>query len=281
MGTTDQLFPELGDGGKEKRPPLKPTEGHLWTASKSKLIEEYIHRFLLVTRHGAYLDLFAGPQSETFNNDWSVKRVLERRSRENPSLRYYAVCDVNPDQIAHLETLAHLHSDKPHQFKIYNGDANEQIDAILDDLPDMPTFCLIDQRTLECRWETVRKIASHKDRYKIEIFYFLAQAWFDRSWKSTKDAEHLKNWWGRRDYQDFVHLGSVYRAEAVCKRFNEELGYVHVHPFSIHEKGEGSKTMYYMIHASDHPRAPVFMSEAYNHVRRETAGGIEQMSFLK
>ena len=282
MGTIDQLFPELGKGGKKKIPPYtKPMEGHIWTASKSKLIDEYIHRFLLVTKHGAYVDLFAGPQRETFSDDWSVKRVLERRSPDSPSLRYYAVCDANPSQVARLETLSRLHSHKPHQFKIYDGDANEQIEAMLDDLPDVPTFCLIDQRTLECRWETVRKVALHKDQYKIEIFYFLAQAWLDRSWKSTKDAERLHSWWGRDDYKDFIHLGSVYRAQAFCSRFKMELGYAYVHPFSIHEKGEDSKTMYYMIHASDHPRAPVFMSEAYNHVRRETAGGIEQLSFLK
>ena len=282
MGTTDQLFPEFGDGGKKKkRPGTKPTQGHLWTASKSKLIDEYIHRFLLVTKRGAYVDLFAGPQGETFSDDWSVKRVLERRSPDNPSLRYYAVCDASPDQIVHLETLAHQHSNKPHRFNIYKGDANEHIDRMLDHLPDMPTFCLIDQRTLECSWETVRKVAMHKDQYKIEIFYFLAQAWIDRSWKSTKDTERLRRWWGQDDYEDFIRLGSVYRAQAFCERFEHELGYAHVHPFSIHEKGERSKTMYYMIHASDHPRAPVFMSEAYNYVQRETAGGVEQMSFLK
>ncbi len=279
---TEPLFPELGEGGKLRKPPaVKPMEGHLWTASKSKLIDEYIHRFLLVTKHGAYLDLFAGPKGEQFNDDWSVKRVLERRSPNNPALRYYGLCDANPKQLTHLESLAKQHADSGHKIKIYRGDANVQIDRMLSDLPEMATFCLIDQRTLECTWDTVRKVAAHKQRYKIEVFYFLAQAWMDRAWKSTNDKGHLRQFWGRDDYETFIQLESVQRAQAFCRRFSQELAYAHVHPYSIHEKGSDSKTMYYMIHASDHPRAPVFMSEAYARVRRDNLDGAEQVSFLK
>ena len=72
----------FGDGSSKKLTKLKLAEGGapLWTAEKASLIDEYIHRFLLVTKHGVYLDLFAGPQRAGDLESWSVRRVLVRRS---------------------------------------------------------------------------------------------------------------------------------------------------------------------------------------------------------
>ena len=85
--------------GKPTRLTLAEGGAPLWTAEKASLIDEYIHRFLLVTRHGVYLDLFAGPQRVDDTESWSVRRVLERRTAGNPSIRHYAVCDENPAQV--------------------------------------------------------------------------------------------------------------------------------------------------------------------------------------
>ncbi len=129
-------------------------------------------------------------------------------------------------------------------------------------------FCLIDQRTFECRWSTVEAIARFKrEGYKIELFYFLAQGWIDRAWASTKQEGRLAGWWGNDDYERFRALSSIDRAQALCSRFRDEFGYAYSDPFAIHEKGEGSRTMYYMIHASDHPEACSLMSRAYRRVQ--------------
>ena len=47
----------FGDGPSKKLTKLKLAEGGgpLWTAEKASLIDEYSHRFLLVTKHGVYL----------------------------------------------------------------------------------------------------------------------------------------------------------------------------------------------------------------------------------
>ena len=60
----------------------------------------------------------------------------------------------------------------------------------------------------------------------------------------------------------------------LCQRFRDELNYEHATAFAIQEKGEGSRTMYYMVHASDHIRAVELMSQAYRKVgeSRETDG---------
>ena len=131
-------------------------------------------------------------------------------------------------------------------------------------------FCLIDQRTFQCHWATVEAVAQRKrEGYKIEVFYFLAQGWLDRAWASTKDAARLAAWWGNGDYEQFRALQSVERAQVFCKRFRDELGYAYSEAFPIYRQGRGSGTMYYMIHASDHPDACPLMSRAYGLVQPE------------
>ena len=135
--------------GKLTKPKLVESGAPLWTAEKASLIDEYIHRFLLVTKHGVYMDLFAGPQRVDDTERWSVRRVLERRSEGNPSIRHYAVCDQDPAQVERLRQLGSRHC----SFRVYAGDVNEHIHTMLSEAPIGPKtacFCLIDQRTFEC-----------------------------------------------------------------------------------------------------------------------------------
>ena len=248
----------------------------LWTADKALLIAEYIHHFLLVTKHGVYLDLFAGPQSETEDEHWAVRRVLERRTGSGPSIRRYAVCDSDPNQTARLRELGNHHP----SFTVYEGDANKLVDSMLNDAqigPKTACFCLLDQRTFECHWATVEAIANFKrEGYKIEVFYFLAQGWIDRAWASTQNKSKLATWWGRNDHEAFRKLSSYDRAATLRRRFCEELGYEYAQPFAIYKKGPQSKTMYYMIHASDHPAAIKLMSRAYRTVSSGSQEGESQ-----
>ena len=274
MAIRTALFEDLSPdkpSPRKQKPPVEVSTP-LWTADKAALIDEYIHHFLLVTKHGVYLDLFAGPQRAGDTESWSVRRVLERRTHGNPAIGHYAVCDQDPEQAQQLRDLGNGH----HSFRVYEGDANECIHQMLMDAPITPKkacFCLIDQRTFECHWSTVRAIARYKgEGYKIEVFYFLAQGWLDRAWASTRDEARLAAWWGNEDYKEFRDLSSVERARMLCRRFREELDYSYADPFSIHEKGQGSRTMYYMIHASDHPEACKLMSRAYQQVQYKKTG---------
>ncbi len=146
----------------------------------------------------------------------------------------------------------------------------------------LPCFCLIDQRTFECNWETVKTVAEYKSasEFKIEIFYFLAQRWFDRAWQSRRDLSTLVPWWGRDDVQKFLEQRGVDRARLLLQRFIGEFGYKYVTPWSIHDRGNQGRTMFYMIHASDHPRATRLMSEAYNAVNRIGSGGMSQIELF-
>ena len=52
-------------------------------------------------------------------------------------------------------------------------------------------------------------------------------------------------------------------AELVAKRLKDEFGYRSVKPLPIFEREGGTRVMYYMIHATDHPEAPRLMARAY------------------
>ena len=277
VNTQIEMFEHLK--GDEPKPPMRaPVEvgAPLWTADKALLIDEYIHLFLLVTKHGVYLDLFAGPQSGSGDEYWAVRRVLERRTGGGPSIRHYAVCDSDPKQTARLRDLGRHHP----SFKVYEGDANELVHSMLDHGQigaKTACFCLLDQRTFECSWSTVEAVANFKNEgYKIELFYFLAQGWIDRAWASIRDKSKLAAWWGRQDHERFRKLASYDRAATLCQRFREELGYGYARPFAIYEKGSHSKTMYYMIHASDHPAAINLMSRAYRNVKSGSREGVSE-----
>ena len=240
MTTQTGLFGDIRPVSRSRpaarKPPPVNIEAPLWTIDKSRL------------------DLFAGPQHTTDTQNWSVRRVLERRTQGNPAIRHYTVCDIKRKQAARLRRLGKNHA----SFRVYEGDANEHVHEMLREAPITPKtacFCLIDQRTFECHWTTVEAVAQYKrEGYKIELFYFLAQRWLDRAWASTRNANKLAAWWGNGDHKHFRTLRSVERAVALCDRFRDELGYAYSVPFSIHEKGEGSRTMYYMIHASESSR---------------------------
>ena len=164
MATQTELFGDLRPAGRPRphaRQPPVDIEAPLWTIDKSRLIDEYIHHFLLVTKHGVYLDLFAGPQHVTDAENWSVRRVLERRTEGNPSIRHYAVCDIKRKQADRLRNLGRNHP----SFRVYEGDANERVHEMLEGAPitaKTACFCLIDQRSFHCHWTTVEAVAQYK-----------------------------------------------------------------------------------------------------------------------
>ena len=100
-------------------------------------IDEYIHLFLVVTKHGVYLDLFAGPQRASDTTNWSVRRVLDRRSVGNPAIHHYAVCDSDSRKAQRLRDLGQRHP----SFCVYEGDVNRLVNVMLEDAPIRSRTC--------------------------------------------------------------------------------------------------------------------------------------------
>ncbi|MEO6727269.1 MAG: three-Cys-motif partner protein TcmP, partial [Blastocatellia bacterium] len=170
------------------------------------------------------------------------------------------------------------------EVEIYPGDSNIEIHKLLESArikQTEATFCLLDQRTFQCEWQTVEALAKYKTQgSKIELFYFLANSWLGRTFAAQKrDLEMIEKWWGRDDWQTLRTMKSKRRAEAFVNRFKEELGYRSVQPWPIYEKiSGGGNIMYYMIHATDHDEAPKLMRRAYGKAVWSTQPA-EQTSF--
>jgi len=246
----------------------------IWTGCKAKLIERYLFYFVQITYHGTYIDAFAGPQEPEKHDMWSAKLVIESVPRW---LRNFLLFEKKESQVQILRGLvaAQRPPDKKkkepkRQIDIHPGDFNQNIARVLASNPIRDreaTFCLLDQRTFECDWASVRTLATHKNGgNKIELFYFFPEGWINRAIAALKidKDDKLQRWWGNPSWTSLLGSYGSVRAQFVCDRFKSELGYRHAYPFPIYErKDEGGKIMYYMIHASDHDDAPKLMSRAY------------------
>lgn len=250
----------------EKTPLTKNLENRVWTESKAQLIQRYLRYFVYITKHGTYLDGFSGPQNNNETTSWAAKLVLENRP---PWLRNFVLFEKSPASVVKLNQLVGL-AQKNQSVTVVAGDTNVELPRHLADNPikeTEATFCLLDQRTFECDWATVETVARHKPAgNKIEIFYFLAAWWFDRSVSGLKrDPEtDMTRWWGRPDWRKFSDMSRRDRPDLLKRRFREELGYRYADAYPIFEKPESPKIMFYMVHASDHPDARPLMVRAYN-----------------
>jgi three-Cys-motif partner protein len=271
-----KLFPELEHPPAEEGVVEFPStfqsnafDGYpVWTENKSKLIAQYVYHFIMVTKHGVYLDGFAGPQVEEFNDtSWSAKRVLEIRP---DWIKHFILCDLEPAQVAHLQRLKaeREQAGDKRKIDIYEGGFNVNVDRILasDVITEkVATFCVLDQRNMECKWETVRKLAQHKHSAKIELFYFLPVGWLSRVLAVSKQAEKIREWWGRDDVDVLKRAALKFRdmAALFTHRFQTELQYKSVLAWPIHDRGSEGRVMFYIVHATDHPAAPKLMNRAY------------------
>lgn len=257
---------ELPDLDEAEKPVLfKPFGNRIWTENKAQLIQRYLFYFVMITKHGTYVDGFAGPQYVDQLMSWSAKLVIQS---EPKWFKKFFLCELDKRSFKTLEEMIQdeRKGGDRRKFKTYEGDFNELVGDILRDAklkPSEATFCLLDQRCFECHWETVTKIAKYKkEGNKIEQFYFLAEGWLDRSISGVKDESILTKWWGGSDWKTVQQVTGMKRALLFCEKF-KSLGYEYTYPFPIYSKENGGRVMYYMIHASDHREAPNLMARAY------------------
>lgn len=276
---SDLPWPEpLPEQAPDTEPKTKPLRSCLWTEHKAKLIERYLYYFVLITKHGTYIDGFAGPQQPSHPDTWAAKLVLENEPRR---LRHFHLFDINQRK---YERLLALKAEQPERdskgrklsrtIEIYKGDFNERIREVLDSgtiSQKEATFCLLDQITFNCKWSTVEALARYKQPgfNKFELFYFLPNHWLDRSLAGLKrNTTKLELWWGRDDWGKLRQMSQQRRRDELVNRFRKEFGYKSVKAYPIFDRLRGGYVMYYMIHATDHDQAPILMTRAYNNAVR-------------
>jgi three-Cys-motif partner protein len=242
----------------------------LWTQNKARLIQAYLQLFEFITHHGTYIDGFAAPQDEDHPDMWAAKLVLEMMPKW---FHDFWLCDLNPAGVDALKVLQTEHASSTRRVNVLEGDFNEKVYEILNSgqiTERKATFALLDQRTFECEWRTVEALSRHKcTGNKIEIFYFLATGWIDRSLGAVRKPDtkrKVDRWWGRADWHKLLGMDGTARAQLVADRFEQELGFKKAAAYPIHSERWGGRVMYHMIHATDHPEAFSLMVRAYRKV---------------
>lgn len=280
-------LPEPPDG---KEIEFRPINRPLWTENKAKLIERYLLYFVFITKHGTYIDGFAGPQEIDKVEMWAANLVL----RNEPAwMRHFFLYDMDKrkvEMLKDLRTSLPVRDSKGRKInrtiEIKQGDFNQLIHDLLDSNiigQKEATFCLLDQRTFECKWSTVESLARYKilGHNKIELYYFLPNSWQPRALAGlTKNTSLATEWWGGSDLETIKAMRPDVRMQKMCEKFKVDLGYRYVTPWPIYERENGKGAiMYYMIHATDHDEAPKLMERAYHNIvkPKET---VKQLEFL-
>lgn len=250
-----------------------------WSINKSQIVMTYLRLYQNITRGGFYIDGFAAPQrSDRAEDLWTVKKVLEM---EPKWIRRFWLCDIDRSAEAQLRELKAKHDNKPRHVSVFIGDFNKKVDTILETRriirSNSSCFAFLDQRTTECHWSTLRKLAAHRPRRRIELLYFFPAGWIHRTMGGTTTEagrRALDLWWGRSSWmEDLGDLNRESQARLVQRRFETELGYRHVLPVPIRRDGSKGSVYYYLIHASDHPQANQLMKRAYRKVTKSHVDG--------
>jgi three-Cys-motif partner protein len=185
-------------------PELKRPKHPVWTENKALLIRQYLVYFVFVTKHGTYIDGFAGPQEPDKPELWAARLVLESHPRW---LRQLVFIEANKKKVKLLKALhasqpAREKKEPPRDVEILHGDCNVKVPEWLNSgklKRGDATFCLLDQWTFECDWATVQAVAKHHTKnFKIEQFYFLANSWLERAIAGAKTSNgkaRITKWW--------------------------------------------------------------------------------------
>lgn len=262
------LFPDLPEPPAVETIELRNLRHPVWTENKAQLIARYLKLFTYVTKHGTYIDGFAGRQSDATDGGWAAEMVLGISPRR---MRQFYLCEKSREGVQGLQQLAERQPpkgprDSKREVKVFPGDFNKSVYELLaTEKLERATFCLLDQRTFECHWSTVEALAKHRTSgRKIELFYFLPIGWLNRAILSTKTSHaRIDSWWGGTDWKHLVDMQHLEKAMAFKNRF-EQLGYKHVLPLPIYDRKGGGRVMFYMILASDHEAAPRLMWRSYD-----------------
>ena len=171
------------------------------------------------------------------------------------------MCDKDASKATQLEALKAGHETRNRKIEVLPGDFNETV------------YKILGAGTIGEKTATVVALSKHKRQTKIELFYFFATGWIDRSLgavRADRTIAKVERWWARTDWSSLRGMDGIVRAKRVAKRFEDELGYGKANVYPIHSDRRGGRVMYHMIHATDHPGASPLMIRAYRKVSGRT-----------
>jgi three-Cys-motif partner protein len=130
------LFPELPLAAGRRSRKYKRIDQLIWSDHKARFIQHYLRYFVQITKHGAYIDGFAGPQYLDKLDAWTASLVL---ASEPKWLRNFYLCELAPDSVKCLRDLVAAQPvpmstsgrKLPRKIEVVPGDFNQTIESIL------------------------------------------------------------------------------------------------------------------------------------------------------
>jgi three-Cys-motif partner protein len=256
-------------------------EWQYWTRNKLQMLEGYLPAFNRASqksRERVYIDLMAGePAGRDKNTDEEFDGSARIALAADPTFTRLVFCELDQPKATVLE--ADLRTRFPHrQFKIYPGDCNKTIDAILADLRPYrwaPTFAFIDQQAAEIHWDTICKLALHRSgTRKTELWILVSPAMTTKGVAGTRGqdfATRVDDLYGCLDWRRIQAArdaegitAAEYRAEMVNLlrwRLEKDLGYGNTKRIPL--RMPSGVPIYDMVFASDHPVGGKIMGSLY------------------
>jgi three-Cys-motif partner protein len=96
------LFPELPVKTAQKIRRFKRIDQLIWSDHKARFIQQYLRYFVQITKHGAYIDGFSGPQYRDKLDAWRAALVL---ASEPKWLRRFYLCEIDEKSVEALRGL--------------------------------------------------------------------------------------------------------------------------------------------------------------------------------
>ena len=130
------LFPNLPKREDQKERRFKRIDQLIWSDHKARFIQQYLRYFVQITKHGVYIDGFAGPQYLDKLDAWTASLVL---ASEPKWLRRFYLCELETDSVECLKQLVDAQPIPksrsgqilPRSIEVVPGDFNRSIDTIL------------------------------------------------------------------------------------------------------------------------------------------------------
>lgn len=265
----------LGYEGELKRAAAR--NFHPWTGHKLDLYELYLKQYRRIAS-GTYIDGFAGSGRALINGEERHGSALIAAKAGVFKRLFLFETDSTHRASLHHNIGYYCRRNEIAKCVIEDDDelvdCNVGIPALLASgrVPtDKPCFAFLDPNSTQLAWATVADLAAHrpldltegKEQYKVELWILLntSQA-LSRMWPRRKQRDDLPGseekldqmFGGRPAWIDLWTNGDtmISLLGSYCDRLRRDLGYRYVNPISI-KGGEGRQTIYYMIHATDHP----------------------------
>jgi three-Cys-motif partner protein len=268
--------------GGEQLHPLTPGEEfeHLKRVSRIKhvILRKYFPPWAMIlgSRNSqlVYVDCFAGPgRYEMDGESVEGSPVIAVREAaklvQSGAVRNLLLClvDGRPEQVERLKS--RLNDQQPYpsnlEVRVSCADSRSFVPALLPHLGSrVPAFFFIDPYGHPLALPVVRKILG---RPRTEVLINLMWFQINRDLNNPQVESRLDDLFGDKEWkkQPFMTMHGFERERAFISYFSAQLKCRYVLPFKVRydveDKQNIRRTKYYLLHASNHPKAALLMKE--------------------